>query len=278
MTFDDYTAAVKRQYDMAKGDVFGGYLLTPSPAQLRNLCLLVFDNGLNRNDLEVFKIFFEVTDESMMRTRILNFDVDKLKPLQQFLNGKNATTNQHNLNLIAVLVNLEPRPLHHFLRNGIMQAKEPIRQELEEKNTITAEIHPPSLQEPKKRPRALVIVLLVFGILLLGYTSAKAFFPPELQCMQWQKDHYEIVACEVSGIMSGSDIEPFDVRKSGLRKIAVDKKTTFFQNGIPLVYYISRDGNYEYFNGGGLHPISGKGLRPITTYMIEKHILNRESN
>ena len=47
VTIDDYIRSVKEEIISARQNDIRGFLVKPSPAQLRNLCLLLFDEGLN---------------------------------------------------------------------------------------------------------------------------------------------------------------------------------------------------------------------------------------
>jgi len=64
------------------------------------------------------------------------------------------------------------------------------------------------------------------------------------------------------------------------KKITVSDTTTFFKNGdydMPVVWYgkSSNKKEHEYFNRPGLHPETGKTLKPISRYIIKKYILSK---
>ena len=59
-TFDDYILAVKSKYEVEKNSHYSDFLLKPSPAQIRELCLLIYDKGLSNKDNEVFELFFKI--------------------------------------------------------------------------------------------------------------------------------------------------------------------------------------------------------------------------
>ncbi|WP_213068886.1 hypothetical protein [Flavobacterium columnare] len=46
-----------------------------------------------------------------------NFDVDKFRPICNFFKGKTSAPNQDILDVMALLVNLQPRPLGDFLKS-----------------------------------------------------------------------------------------------------------------------------------------------------------------
>lgn len=114
---DDYKRAIRVQFEEAKNNEYSSFLFKPSPAELKILCLLLFDRGLSKHDQEIFNAFFRLDDNSQKRKQIENFSVDKLKPIGNFLKGKTKTTRIVCLDLIAVLVNLRPRPYRKFFAN-----------------------------------------------------------------------------------------------------------------------------------------------------------------
>jgi hypothetical protein len=79
VTIDDYIRSIKEEIITARQNDVKGFLVKPSPAQLRNLCLLLFDEGLNSNDKVIFESFFRATKEDDLRKKIENIDIDKLK-------------------------------------------------------------------------------------------------------------------------------------------------------------------------------------------------------
>ena len=117
-TYENYTVDIKAQYDEVKAGMYASFLLQPTPAQLRNLCVLLLDQGLSNADEGIFNLFFQVKEGENLRRSIENFDVEKFKAVKNFLTGKNTKTNPNSLNLIAVLVNFHPRPFSKFIQQG----------------------------------------------------------------------------------------------------------------------------------------------------------------
>lgn len=95
---------------------------------------------------------------------------------------------------------------------------------------------------------------------------------PKKECMQWNTNHFEIVDC------SSKSNEPLDARipindaRLGLKKLEAHSIKTYFENGRPVVWYAKNDGKIELFNQPGLHPTTGKTLKPITPYIINKYL------
>lgn len=127
---EDYKKAIRIQFEEAKNYEYSSFLFRPSPAELKILCLLLFDKGLSKQDMEIFNAFFRLDDHTRKRKQIENFNVDRLKPIGNFLMGKTKNTRIVCLDLIAVLVNFSPRPYKKFFA----------RKKNEELNAITQEV------------------------------------------------------------------------------------------------------------------------------------------
>lgn len=279
-TYDEYTAAIKAQYDEVKVGLYSSFLLQPTPAQLRNLCVLLFDYQLSKADEEIFNLFFQVKEGENLRRIIENFDVEKFKAVKNFLTGKNTKTNPNSLNLIAVLVNFNPRPFSKFIQQGATvvkktavevfikeeESQEILKHEYLQENRI--------LHQKKPKPRSIAIGVGVIGLIVGSFGIKKEYFPDK-ECVQWNKDHYEEVVCAGSKI-GFADVNPIIERQESLlefKKIEVSDTTTFFKNKQSVIWYCKKDGKCEYFNAPGLHPESGKTLKPISKYIIKKYVL-----
>lgn len=292
--FDDYLKAVKLQFEQEKDGTYASYFLMPSPAQLRELCLFFFDNGLSNQDKKVFEIFFKSKEGELLRRDIEQVDVDKFRPIVNFFKGKNERTSSPSVELIAVLLDFKPRPFHLFLKQDEkMQEEEVERESLAEeldeveigKERITAEKMPEesdspilftSFQEPAKKqmtiPRSVFLVLIAISIIAVGYIAKDICFPAK-ECMQWQKDRYVAVDCqsEAQGFLTVMEKKPLQKELLEFRKIEVTPATKLFEYDKPLVWYCKQNKKVEFFNQPGVHPVTGKPLKPITHYMANEH-------
>jgi hypothetical protein len=116
-TLIKYGEAIKAKYEEVKYTDSTGFLYNPSPANLKQLCLLLFDD-LAKNDWESYNRFFIFKAVANPRKHIENFDTDKFRPLRNFLLGSSEKSSQNNLDLLAVLVNHKPRPFNDFIKDG----------------------------------------------------------------------------------------------------------------------------------------------------------------
>jgi hypothetical protein len=276
-TFEDYIVAVKSKYEVEKDKIYSDFLLKPTPAQIRDFCLIIHDNGMSNRDKEVFELFFKTKPDSTLRKAIEKMDVEKFKKICNFLNNKSLSTSQNSLNLVAILVGYELRPFSRFL-NAVLESKnvDVIEQnkaldlvdsfvDIKQYNKIK-----PAVSLKKKIS---IGILSLIGVSTIGYT-AKNIIAPDPQCMQWQINHYEIVDCQsdnTKGLMYQSEIVPFNENQSQLIKIEVTDTTTFFKNGKPMYWYCKVNGKPEFFNTHGLHPETNKALRPVSEYIVDKY-------
>lgn len=282
----DYSIAVKYKYEVAKTGVFSSFILNPSPAELKNLGLLLFDKGLSRQDQEIMERFFDLNDNLSKRKQIDCFNVDKLRPICNFLKNKTETTRIVNLDFIAVLVDFNPRPYRKFVSGNkeeltedlgtkeIVKKEERVEAEDNKKEVVFEELKKKIVS---KRVTFAVLPLFVFGA--AGYGVKNIFFPNK-NCMVWVKNHYE--AAEYDKVKDTAEVSPYNQELlDNFKKISVCDTTTFFKNediDNPLVWYGKAPDKkgYEYFNQPGLHPETGKTLKPISKYIIGKYILKEE--
>jgi hypothetical protein len=273
-TFSSYKEALKAQYSNQKLGIYANFLMQPTPARLRDLGIILFKENKNQNDKQIFQSFLGFEFEANSIQKIKN-ETDKFRPLATFLKNETELSDYNAADFLAILVGFEMRPYSKFLHQGDTEVKrfdnEPT---VEEENLIKAqeyEYNPIPLKNSKRK--AIFIFTGIIGLLTISYIVRKEFFPAK-ECMQWTNDHYEEVVC-VGNRIGFSDINPIFDKNDDLldfKKINVCDTTTFFKNDQPIVWYIKQNGKCEYFNSPGLHPISGKPLRPISKYIIAKYI------
>ncbi|HRB72044.1 MAG TPA: hypothetical protein PK776_09390 [Flavobacterium sp.] len=115
----------------------------------------------------------------------------------------------------------------------------------------------------------------VMIMVLVVWSLNKTIFTPK-NCMVWMEDHYEKMDCndpEING-----EIQPLDEQLlEHFRKVAYsDTLTCFDLYGNPLIWYSKTNGYYELFTHHGLHPVTGKTLKPITETI--RNNLNSDPN
>lgn len=269
-TFKSYKEAIIKQYAIAQKEDVSGILSSPTPAQLRDFCSLLCGKGLTLADEELMKGFFETKPDESLKRSIERCNIDKFRPLISFLKGEKDTENQTRVGLSAIIVNFQSRPYAKFLGNKIVST------ETESNSKANLIVKEGILNDDPRKglyKRWQYLILGIVGVFSVGYV-VKDVVLPEKQCMQWQSDHYELVDCQnkVDSLYSSVPIIPTDEKAIELKKIIVSDTTTFFEGGKAKIWYCKVDGLPEFFDGPGFHPITGKGLRPVTDYIIEKYV------
>jgi len=273
-TFSSYKEAIKQKYEEEKLGVFANFLAQPTPARLRDLGILLFKENRNQNDKKVFQSFlgFEFEMNSIQKIRR---ETNKFKPLATFLKNETELSDFNGADFLAVLVGFEQRPYSKFLHEGLTDEKR-IQSEpkVKEESIITSPLAEYGLIPVKNyKGRIVIVAFAVIALAIGSYIVRKEVFPAK-ECLQWNNDHYEEVVC-VGKKIGFSNINPIFESNDDLldfKKIDVCDTTTFFKDNQPLVWYIKQNGECEYFNAPGLHPITGKPLHPITKYIIANHV------
>ncbi|MXN91938.1 hypothetical protein GR160_11955 [Flavobacterium sp. Sd200] len=307
VTLDDYKKAILVAYNHVKDGDHAEYFLQPSPARFKRLSLLLLNEN-NAADLDVYKRFFIFKDGEPLHRQIEIFDTDKFKPLTNFVKGKSELSNLNSLNLLALLVGLDQRPFSKF-RNGTLNREEgeikkftdttakdamsvstmnSSKSEVDEFKVVPQNQlanHKPSwkwsrveafINKENLFRNALIVALLVSVIIAVKNT----FFKEE-GCMVWRGDHYEEVSCSIEGnsFAGAALVLPMDRETFAYQKrVSVCDTTTFFlPNGLPRIwYYKVGDNEIEYYTYPGLHPVTGKTLKKITPYMINKYVKHQK--
>lgn len=284
ITFEQYKNAIKVKYEEKKNEDVSGILLNPTPAQLRNLCVMIFDNLLSKSDENIFKLFFNIKEEESLRRSMENSDIARFRPIISFLKGEKDSDNSIRIELAAILIDFNPRPYNKYLLNGKINEIDNVEVPLERDNDeVSSEILPIDKWVEKQfesrnigrfKKRKVIVFILFWFLFFMGYTVNKIIFP-EKECMMWNGNHYEAVDCKNEKLSTGefTSVEVLNENLLSLKKIEINKNTIFFKKGKPIVWYgKSFDGNYEYFNQPGLHPETEKTLKPISQYIINKYI------
>lgn len=288
ITFNSYKEAIQNHYDIVKNSDLTSVLLTPSPAQLRNYCAMLVDKGLTPTDEEIFKAFFETKKDEKLKKSIELCNTDKFKTIISFLKDKRDSEMALRIEMASIIVDFSPRPYANFLTsnsiatsdnkqivtviNGDNDSETKVKFEVENfniKNVTSENLRPRNIKK-----KIIFGLIGLVGISSIAYTT-KSLIITDTQCMQWQNNHYEQVDCNTlnqQGIIKSNDIIAFDPKKAELIKIKVSDTTTFFKNGKAILWYCKVNGKPEFFNTHGIHPETGKALKPVTAYIINKYV------
>lgn len=277
-TFETYLIAIKKQYEIAKKGSYSTFLSSPTPASIRNLCVEIFKSSNSNADKEILKHFFDLKGDDTDKALIEKFDIDRLRPICHFFKGKTTAPKHDLVDLMALLINLEQRPLSKYLKNEY--------EEVEESKPITPEnpipeVLPKTPTEDKKtiwfKTNGLKIAsgCVIMAILFLGVH----YFMKGEQCMEWVNDHYEVVDCDVpneSGdrYISAKEEDSFI---ADFKKISPCDTLSFKdKNGNACLWYgKSLTGEMEFFNKLALHPETKKSLKEVSAHIFNTYIKDK---
>ncbi len=301
-TIKEYKRAILKKYE--EGEI--EYLTQLSPARIRQDCLLKFQNGLKRKDLIQFIRFFGIEDESNYLSsirKIENIDIDKFRPFKNFLNRTTENTFDKNVELIAVLTDFEPRPFSNFRNNELKvssfgYAKNKQQSKTSTESTFKRKIFkkcqitdhqnsdnksqfkiPESIFSNKKFFLSLGTFLAIYVLMITAkYLFASKSSPDkqDVRYMIWTGDSYKEAPYHIIKSSDGlSNIALYEESKMlNFKKVDVTPYYPFFtkQNEPNLWYAKNSKNEIEFFSAPGKHPVSGKTLKAITPYIIEKYI------
>lgn len=271
-----YKKAIQSKFDIEKNKRYANFLLQPSRANLRNLCLERMKDNTNRDDLISFNLFLGF-EFSLSQLNKLKAQKDKFRPIETFFKRETDLSELEAVNIAAILVDFQPRPFRKYLEvfkgEGIENEKEEVSLGLIPPNDKVTMVFK-SKNNLKKNLAYGVVGFL--GLFAVGYTGKDLLFP-EKQCMKWVKDHYEMVNCldKAQGIGSYGTIVPYNEIEFNRIELKVCDTTEFFIDGNsekPKVWYDKEKDELRCFNMDGINPETGDQLRSITPYMIDKYV------
>lgn len=114
---DNYRFEVLQLFERKKASGELSINLTyPTPAKLREECYLLFTSKrYNKADISILKSFFECPlEEEIRASRIKRFDIDKFRPLRNFLK-LGINTQEKNVELLAWLIDFKLRPYSRYV-------------------------------------------------------------------------------------------------------------------------------------------------------------------
>lgn len=313
---ESYKKALKEHYKIEKEGEQINCLVNPTPAGLRDLLLLKMEIPLNDSDKKIIENFLEIPfieltpkkirnltdkfkplviflkgkseDPDLRRLEMIALILDfKQRPYRKFIKHNNNFSEVEDITANEETNFYEEKPIVESDNNQVEKTKiEEVsdeRIEILETEVNTQEITVVPDEEAIKNQRKFPFKKIgIIGILsiLIGFSffmNIKSFTTKE--CMVWKGDKYEAVDCneKTNGFVE-TTLPKDDQLIKDFRKLKVDTKTSFFdKNGNPKIWYVKNpNGTLEFYNQPGLQPETGKTLKPVSRYIIEKYILTQE--
>ncbi|WP_298395213.1 hypothetical protein [Flavobacterium sp.] len=274
-----YKKAIRVKFEEEKIKEYSSFLLVPSRAKLRQLCIERFKNNDSSDDLKSFEIFFGFPFESGNKNK-LQAATDRFRPIENFLKGESDLADIEGINMSAILLNFEPRPFKKFAKLNSDDFVEDV------KGTNVAKNKSNSIIEKEEKPvffKDEVIVASksnlkkkvgIGSIVVFGLFGAKSMFFKEKECMEWKEDHYELVDCKGEQVefASAKIIKPYNEMEFSRKELTVCDTTKFFNGDKPIVWYSKKNNEIQFFSMDGENPENGAELRKVTQYIIEKYV------
>ena len=283
-TTKTYESAIREKYlnDKNSGELRPN-LFNLTRGNLRTVCLNLIDETLSDDDQLVFKNYFKVGKNKDLRRQVENYDIEGFRPIYNFLKGDTESIQSFDaLELIAVIINFRLRPYKKY-RNGKIENEEiesvEYISDLENgKSTIVVKPKNKKFFLWYRTMSATNKILLYIGVVMLiafVSISTKHIIKNETRWMVWQEDHYVEVEFDTEKHKVNQLKLYKEDRINLFKKITpVCDSTKFFNEdgSVNIWYGKNRNKELEYFTALGLHPETGKTLKPITQYMIDKYI------
>lgn len=224
--FKDYKELVIKSYqEKLTGRDLSNNLSDPTPAKLRDECLLVYTSRYDEEkDSKMLEAFFGKPDEhGNYYPVIYNVKVSLFRPLAQFLHDMSRKPNTRNIELLAWLIDYKPiKPV----QSPALTWKEWL----------------------KKHWKESTLVLLLPGLIVFLMIK----IPPEKQCMYWSGDRYEAIDCD-KRLSDAQSIALDTFKLHHFKRITMPDTMTTYSVG--RVWYVRIGLIPDCFTADGTHPL-----------------------
>lgn len=270
-TIQEYKRAIKGKFNEEKENEYSSFLLVPSRAQLRKLCIERFKNNTNVDDLKSFELFFGFEFNYGNKNK-LQSATDKFRPIENFFKNESDLSEIESINMAAILVDLKSRPYNRFSKlnsNLIIDSsnKKEINDKIESANFASIQ----QISNVKKKIGIATFGLL--GVFSVAYTAKNIAFPKK-QCMQWMDDHYELIDCqnEQVGFTNYKTIKPYNEIEFERKELVVCDTTTFFKGNKSKIWYSKKNKIVQFFNLDGENPENDAELKKVSQHIIDTYV------
>jgi len=278
--FEEYKNEIVLEYESRKKlGKLSVNLIELTPGRLRDECIIVYHERPLTQDNEILRAFFGPLGNANSYDQLIdNIDIDKFRPLIQYLTGITTSTARKNIELLAWLIDFKSRPYTNWLINPVVitdDVEPPITDEPEPPTTTepTTPVDPPKPHTGLKIITTLLLItVLSFGLhSYQNYGSNKVYIPAETpeKCMHWTGNRYEPIDCNDQ--TSETPIIAINFQKlNHFKKIACPDKLN--KKDIGKVGYAKPNGELEFYTDSGTHPIdTNRVLSPLTDHMLKTH-------
>jgi hypothetical protein len=266
-------------------------LVSPSRKSLKkhsyNVCLQRFDK---KDELLLSSFFGPKENAGAYANAIELSKAEKFRTLHNFLSERTESTEFININLLAWMIDFQPRPYHDTLQivENSVQPDTPRRQPNPGEVQPTNSLKPEEVigvngqvevikEEPPPKPSGYegptpipkkkfdgrwligIVVLLIGGVVIW-------WLLPVNNCMYWDNNHYIATSCSVPRIDTPLvRLDPVKLR--GFRRLHHVDTLTYYS--VDKLWYVRVGGIIEVYSAYGKHPLyPDKKLAPLTYYAV----------
>ena len=154
-TFAKFKEEVLALYEAKKNNhELDDLLVNPSPAKLRDYCLVRLSEGLPPEDIEILQKFFDpYKKEKSLEEAIAKYNTGSLKALQKFALNITQDPEDRVVKLLAILVDYRPRPFRYSYDTSTSDgAKDPSPIDEGKSSSLTDKLDAPLIPTDDKKP------------------------------------------------------------------------------------------------------------------------------
>ncbi|MBB2147591.1 hypothetical protein [Pedobacter gandavensis] len=142
--FEDYKKEVILTYEKKKAEgILPHNLQYPTTAKLKSECLNIFHNRYTEKDSEIFKMLFnERNSKDEYYKALENINSDRFKALYKLLRGNTQNPSDKYIELLAWLIDFQPRPHKPITGYEIGELEKPLPEEKTTPTTTTTSDNP----------------------------------------------------------------------------------------------------------------------------------------
>ncbi|WP_316834477.1 hypothetical protein [Pedobacter nutrimenti] len=277
--FEDYKKALLEFYKKAIGQLSEN-LEHPGRQKLQRECLIAVKDKNRSKDEQLLRRFFDPSNEYEDLARsIEKFELDKFRPLVNFLVRGTKLRDELSVKLLAWLIGFDtysdwqkkkeaPAPTTVQPTGGTSTA--PVITDPPTTKGPIVVLPPKSLSF--KRSALISICILLFGsgcLILWENNLTRTNLPGENeQCMYWDGYKYEPANCDDN---TGHTLVPINIHAINYFK-KIRYPDTLTQYSLGKVWYSKINGKLEYFTDSGTHPVdTTRKVKPLSQYMLNKY-------
>lgn len=258
------------EHKLEKGELESvWYKPTPSLLHKKLNAYLNSENHQKENDLRMIKEFLNIQDNQDIGKALLKLDKDKYLPIKNFIEGKTINPNYIYVEILAILINYNPRPFSalNFPINSDNYTKNN-----EEKSLLNITDN----TNEKTSQKGIKLNAFLGGLVLLFGSTFWIIAKPNKECMYWDINQY--IACKCKTQIANKEVIALDEFKLQNFKRIENYKNINVEEISNLWYTkINRD-SIDVFTLQGAHPINNKDLKRVTPYIYKKYIVKEPNS